>query len=120
MKEEPVLKRLIVELRESPDLALEYLSVMDKIAKPWEQADNSLDTGNFNAGILQFEKVSATGKVIATISKNFPTWNISILGERPKDAPPVFNNKSAEKDSKAFVDNKLAEMGFILMPEDEE
>jgi hypothetical protein len=111
------IRILIREMRDYPGLAVELVEAMGMIVKPWEDV-----TGEQYGGpaIKQFRRATVTGEVVATVSKDFPAWNIKIHGERPKGAPTVFNKKDAERESKSFVDELLAEAGYILMSSDEE
>ena len=108
-KEDGVLSGLIEELRESPEGAIELLSAMTNIVRPWE----SLKTEGQSV-MHTYRRVSAMGEEVARIESNAPTWILTIQGERYTGSK-VFNTKDADKKAKALLDAGLKEEGFVLM-----
>ncbi len=119
--ETPIVKQLVEEIKEHPQAAVELLTAMSRVVKPWQETNvGPLEEGRGQNVVKAFLRTTVTGEELALIQQNFPTWHIRVMGERPTGAPDVFNKKDAERESKAFVDEMLVEMGYILMEDEEE
>ncbi len=101
-----VLKQLISDLNENPELALELSDTLGRIASPWQEVDGQILVKNM------------MGKEIAHISKAYPKWRVVVNGEISKDAPFIMHAKDSLT-AKLFVEEKLREQGFIIRSSEE-
>jgi len=119
--EDTLIGQLAKEITEHPKLAVELLSAMSKVVRPWDESSvTTLEDGRGQNVVKSYKRITITGQQVAVITQNFPAWHIKVMGERPAGAPSIFNRKDAQIEAKVFADDLLGELGYILMEDEEE
>lgn len=133
-KEESLIQSLVVELKEHPERAVAFIQVLSKITKPWESIGPDGATASVNEvtvpqgtsaqayqkqswggpNISAFKLTTIFGDDVALIIKDSPKWRITIEGVPQIDGPFVQHGQKAEQTVKQFVEERLAQRGYII------
>jgi hypothetical protein len=102
-----IVDDLIEELEKEPKKAEKLFTFFSKVLLPW----TSVKTNSF--GLL--ERKSLQGVIVAQIEKTMPAYRVRINGGSVSGLNAFFHSINAEKEAMNALDERLIEMGFILI-----
>lgn len=127
-----LVSQLTSELIDNPKLAWELVQSLRKITKPWEIMGK--DGGSVNempvppgksakeylketvqhGWISGYRLTTIFGEEVATIVKDSPKWKVTVLGEYQVDAPFIQHGQKGEASVKAFAEEKITKLGYVI------
>ncbi len=104
-----LLKELLKELQESPEDALNLLTHLDKVVRPWQI------THEYGNHYTTLTRSTILGREVANLKKDYPKWKVSIESQVLSSTPTMLHQKDAEASAKIYADDMLKQKGYILL-----